>query len=206
MAGRRLSRNTKIAIGVAAGAAAIGAGYYLYKRKAAAAGATSCWSPVTPPFTLAPGHYRLEMPVPANQQAAFVQQWPTLTAALPKLLQQLPGLTIVGMWYGSNAFPAGTPLPADWPSSAAPGAMLRVDVLNPYNGKGPVTSMTGGSLWRCSTGPTPATQQLPANAAQTLLAVLAQSGLAPTATTAPGPSSTPQQGTAFRPGTRFSLP
>ena len=169
-----LSKKQLVGVGVG-GAALVGTLGYLFYRSKKAAAATGCWQPVTGPFTLTPGHYRMELPIPADQQAQVPAQFAQLPALMQQLHTALPGMKVGGVWFGSLAWPTGTPLPTDWPNGPNPG-VLRVDILNAYSTAGTSnagkTPPAGTRLWKCSTGPTPALQALPSDLA-TILAQLA---------------------------------
>lgn len=169
-----LSRK-QLAVAGVGGAALVGTLGYLFYRSRKAAAATGCWQPVTGAFTLTPGHYRMEGPAPAGKLAQMQQQFAQLPALLQQLHAALPGMKVGGVWLGDLAYPAGTPLPTDWPSGPNP-AVLRVDVLNAYSTAGTPAAgkplPAGARMWKCSTGPTPAQEALPADLA-TVLAQLA---------------------------------
>jgi hypothetical protein len=178
--------NKQLAVAGVATAGVVGGLAYILKRKSAAAAVSSCWKPAPTPFTLVPGHYRVEIPIPADQQASVSSQVAQLIAQLPALQQQLPGLTIEGLWAGGQSYPAGTPLPSDWPSAAAPAGVARIQLLNAYNGAGASSGLSPStSIWVCSTGPVPAAQALPSNIASILASLASAAGAKAPATSSP---------------------
>jgi len=168
--------NVQLAGAGVAAAAAIGGIAYLAMRKS---GSSSCWSPVPQPFTMVPGRYRLEIAIPPGSQASAPAQFQKIVADLPAAHQQLPGLTILSMWLGSSSYPAGQPLPTDWPTTTDPPTVLRVQLSCAYSMAGsPMAGKAlpeGMRLWSCSTGPIPAQQPLPADLASVLAQLAAGS-------------------------------
>jgi hypothetical protein len=134
-------------------------------------GGASCWQPVPIAFTMVPGHYRIEYPIPATQLGSMQSQWSQLASQIATLQQQLKGFTIQGAWAGGLAYPSGTPFPTDWPD-IPPSTSLCVDFLCAYNMTGTQFAATtlpnGMQVWSCSTGPVPAQMVVPANIASLL--------------------------------------
>ena len=165
----------QLAVAGVGGVALVGTlGYLLFGKSASAA--TSCWQVVTGPFTMTPGHYRLAMAVQQADQADIMSGWSQLPSVLSQVTSQLPGLTINGIWYGGLQYPAGTPVPSDWPGGAQ-SATLMADIVTAYSTAGSAQAAqalpAGMMVWKCSTGPTPAQQTLPANLSSILSGILA---------------------------------